>query len=57
MNMNSANWKTIICSAIGITYLVIFKQFLNPMIKKKIKIEFPSELLLVRFQLIMIFKT
>ena len=44
----NSNWKTILISLFGIAYLVIFKEILNPRIKKKIKIEFPSELVLVR---------
>ncbi len=42
-----SNWKTIILSSVSIAYLVIFKEHINPFIKKKIKITFPSELLLI----------
>lgn len=43
----STNIATLIVSAICIAYLVVFKEFINPRIKKRIKVEFPSELLLV----------
>ena len=42
-----SNWQTILLSAFCITYLVLFKELINPWIKKKIKFDFPSELLLV----------
>ena len=45
--LDKSNWKTIIVSIICIIYLIIFKELINPLIKKKLKFEFPSELLLV----------
>lgn len=42
-----SNWQTMCLSVFCITYLVIFKEYINPWIKKKIKFAFPSELLLV----------
>ena len=44
----SSNYVTVICSFICILFLTFSKEFANPLIKKCIKIEFPSELLLVR---------
>lgn len=43
----STNIATLIASMICIIYLIIFKEFLNPRIKKRFKIEFPSDLILV----------
>lgn len=45
--MPEANWQTIVISIISIIYLVIFKEYINPWIKRKTKITFPSDLLLV----------
>ncbi len=44
---SDSNWQTILLSAFCIIYLVIFKELINPWIKKKIKFDFPSELVLV----------
>lgn len=52
--MGTTNLATLVLSIICITYLIIFKEFVNPRIKKKLKLEFPSELLLVRDFLIKI---
>ena len=46
-NIPTANVGTLITSAFSILFLVGFKEFLNPKIKKKFKYEFPSELFLV----------
>ena len=43
----STNIATLIASVVCIAYLVVFKEFINPRIKRRIKVEFPSELLLV----------
>lgn len=45
--MPTTNVSTLVTSAICITYLILFKELINPRIKKRFKIEFPSELLLV----------
>ena len=45
--MRTTNIPTLILSIISIIYLIIFKEFINPKIKRKLKLEFPSELLLV----------
>ena len=44
-----ANWRTLLVSVACIIYLVIFKEVVNPRLKKIIKYSFPSELLLVVF--------
>ena len=44
---SSANIGTVITSFCSMGFLLIFKEFLNPKIKKRFKYEFPSELLLV----------
>lgn len=48
LHIKTINPSTTILSIICLVYLVIFKEFINPKIKKKTKLEFPSELLLVR---------
>lgn len=47
INITTINFATFITSIICIFYLIIFREFLGPKLKKKIKFEFPSELLLV----------
>ena len=46
-----SNLTTVACSFGCITFLVLFKEFLNPVIKKGFLVEFPSELLLVIIKL------
>lgn len=46
--MTDANWQTVVISVISIIYLVIFKEYLNPWIKRKTKMTLPSDLFLVR---------
>ena len=48
--LGSTNIGTLVVSIICITYVVIFKEFINPRIKKRCKIEFPSDLILVIFK-------
>jgi MFS superfamily sulfate permease-like transporter len=43
----TANIATVITSIICLTYLVLFKFFINKRIKRLIKVDFPSELVLV----------
>jgi hypothetical protein len=45
--LGSTNIPTLILSLISLAYLIIFKELINPIIKKKLKLIFPSELLLV----------
>ena len=45
----TTNLPTMLTSIICIIYLIIFKELVNPKIKKRIKYEFPAELLLVSF--------
>lgn len=47
--MGTTNIPTLILSAICIAYLIFCKEFINPKVKKKFRLEFPSELLLVNF--------
>ncbi len=47
IKLPEANWRTVVLSLVSMIYLVIFKEYLNPIIKKKTKVQFPSELLLV----------
>jgi solute carrier family 26 protein len=47
LNISKTNVPTLILSIICILYLTIFKGFLSSRIKKLLKFEFPSELLLV----------
>ena len=42
-----SNTETIVISGVCVIYLVYIKEFINPLIKKKINVQFPSELLLV----------
>ena len=51
IKLGSTNIGTLIVSAICIVYIIIFKEVLNPRIKKRFKIEFPSDLFLVRYNL------
>ena len=41
------NLPTLVTSTCCILYLLLVKEFLNPKIKRRIKFEFPAELLLV----------
>ncbi|CAF0735662.1 unnamed protein product [Brachionus calyciflorus] len=43
----TSNVVTVVCSVSCIIFLTIFKEILNPIIKKRLKFEFPSELLLL----------
>lgn len=52
--MGTTNIPTLILSIISIIYLIIFKEFINPKIKRKLKLEFPSELLLVSSSLLFV---
>lgn len=45
--LGSTNIPTLILSLISLAYLIVFKELVNPIIKKKLKLIFPSELLLV----------
>ena len=47
INLSSINYVTLIISTICIVYLMVFKELINPRIKKCVRYEFPSELLLV----------
>lgn len=50
-----SNTETIVISGVCVIYLVYIKEFINPWIKKKINVQFPSELLLVSIILLNIF--
>ena len=45
--LGNTNIATLIISIICITYIIVFKEVINPRIKKRSKLEFPSELILV----------
>jgi MFS superfamily sulfate permease-like transporter len=45
--ITTTNLSALITTISCLVYLIIFKEFLNPRIKKRFKFEFPSELLLV----------
>ncbi len=47
MKLNTINWWTFALSVFCILFLALFKEAANPLIKRKIKFEFPSELVLV----------
>lgn len=47
LNAKTANMCALVSTTGCIIYLVLFKEILNPRIKKRFKFEFPSELLLV----------
>jgi MFS superfamily sulfate permease-like transporter len=53
--MSTANIPTLITSIICIFYLVLSKEVLNPRVKRRIKFEFPSELLLVSKQEVLMY--
>ena len=46
-NIKTANWKTILFSIICCFYLALMKEIVNPRIKKRFKIDIPSEMILV----------
>ena len=47
IHIETINPWTVLVSALCIIYLILFKEVINPRIKKRCKIEFPSELVLV----------
>jgi MFS superfamily sulfate permease-like transporter len=47
VKLDSTNVGTLVVSIACIIYIVIFKEFVNPRIKKRCKMEFPSDLVLV----------
>lgn len=47
MKLPTAHLPTVLISIFCIIYLTIFKEFINPLVKRKSKVELPAELLLV----------
>ena len=47
-NVPSANWKTIIFSICCCIYLSLMKEVVNPKVKRRFKLEIPSEIILAR---------
>ena len=54
--LDSTNLPTLLTSTCCILYLLLFKEFLNPKIKRRIKFDFPAELLLVSSMILIIVK-
>jgi len=50
-NILSANWKTIIFSICCCVYLSLMKEVVNPRFKRRFKLDFPTEIILVRVSL------
>lgn len=46
-NIASINWASVIMSIISVIILIIFKEFINPKVKAKIKMPVPIELVVV----------
>ena len=46
-NLPNANWKTAIFSACCCVYLSLMKEVVNPRVKRRFKVEIPSEIILV----------
>lgn len=47
LNVGNINYTALTISLLCMLYLIVFKELINPRVKKRVKVEFPSELLLV----------
>ncbi len=47
-NVTTAKWMAMVISAVCIPILYLTKEYVNPIVKRKIKMPFPMELILVR---------
>lgn len=47
MKLPTAHLPTVFISIFCIIYLIVFKELINPLVKRKSKVELPAELILV----------